>query len=166
MIKPDRVTAYVGLGSNLEQPQSQVLKALTELAHLPNISLTEKSSLYCSSPVGPSDQPDFINAVASLLTALSPEELLDELQSLEQMHGRKRQSMRWGPRTLDLDLLLFSDMTIDTARLQVPHPRIAERAFVLYPLAEIAPGDLMIPGVGLLNNLLESISETGIERIA
>ncbi|MCU7812320.1 MAG: 2-amino-4-hydroxy-6-hydroxymethyldihydropteridine diphosphokinase [Candidatus Thiodiazotropha sp. (ex Notomyrtea botanica)] len=166
MIKPDGVTAYVGLGSNLEQPQSQVLEALTELAHLPNTALTEKSSLYCSSPVGPSDQPDFINAVASLLTALSPEELLDELQSLEQMHGRKRQGMRWGPRTLDLDLLLFSDMTIDTARLQVPHPRIAERAFVLYPLAEIAPGDLMIPGVGLLNNLLEGISETGIERIA
>ncbi|MCU7853056.1 MAG: 2-amino-4-hydroxy-6-hydroxymethyldihydropteridine diphosphokinase [Candidatus Thiodiazotropha sp. (ex Monitilora ramsayi)] len=166
MIKSNRVTAYVGLGSNLEQPQSQVLKALTELAHLPNTSLTTKSSLYRTSPVGPSDQPDFINAVASLLTALSPEELLDELQSLEQRHGRTRQGMRWGPRTLDLDLLLFSDMTIDTARLQVPHPRIAERAFVLYPLAEIAPGNLMIPGVGLLNNLFESISETGIERIA
>ncbi|MCU7809291.1 MAG: 2-amino-4-hydroxy-6-hydroxymethyldihydropteridine diphosphokinase, partial [Candidatus Thiodiazotropha sp. (ex Semelilucina semeliformis)] len=140
MIKPDRVTAYVGLGSNLEQPQSQVLKALTELSHLPNTALSKKSSLYRTSPVGPSDQPDFINAVASLLTALSPEELLDELQSLEQRHGRKRQGMRWGPRTLDLDLLLFSDMTIETARLQVPHCRIAGRAFVLYPLAEIAPG--------------------------
>lgn len=161
-----RATAYVGLGSNLEQPLTQVADALAELALLPASTMIARSSLYRTPPLGPSDQPDYINAVACLSTGLLPEQLLDELQALEQEHGRVRSGVHWGPRTLDLDLLLYDQATIATPRLFVPHPHIAERAFVLYPLAEIAPGELQIPGHGTLDSLLQNVAEEGIERIA
>ncbi|MDQ7729174.1 2-amino-4-hydroxy-6-hydroxymethyldihydropteridine diphosphokinase [Halomonas sp. SpR8] len=129
---------YIGLGSNLAYPIEQVRQALDELATLPLSRLVAASSLYASRPVGPQDQPDFINAVAALETRLSPLALLDQLQALEQQHRRRRQH-HWGPRTLDLDLLLYANDHIDTPRLRVPHPHMTTRAFVLAPLAEIAP---------------------------
>lgn len=166
MSSPQQIAAYVGLGSNLAQPISQVEQALQALASLPGTTLIAHSSLYRTRPVGPQDQPDFVNAVAGLSTALLPEELLDELQHLEQQQGRVRSGERWGPRSLDLDLLLYGGQVIASERLQVPHPRMTERAFVLYPLAEIAPIDLEIPGKGQLRELLETLSEDGIERLA
>ena len=129
--------AYIGLGSNLESPIEQVRTAVDELATLPLTRLVAASSLYASRPVGPQNQPDFINAVAALETRLSPLALLDQLQALEQRHRRRRQR-HWGPRTLDLDLLLYAHDDIQTPRLNVPHPQMTARAFVLAPLAEIA----------------------------
>ncbi len=143
---------YIGLGSNLDQPVQQLQRALEELTQLPATTLISHSSLYCSAPVGPQDQPDFINAVAALSTHLSAHELLDALQGLEQAHSRVR-VRHWGPRTLDLDLLLYGTETINTERLKVPHPFMTERNFVLYPLAEIAPM-CEIPGAGTLASLL------------
>lgn len=165
MSEADRVTAYVALGSNLDHPRKQVADALKELEELPRSRLVAQSSLYRSQPLGPADQPDYINAVAALSTSLAPEALLDGLQSLENRHGRLRTGERWGPRTLDLDLLLYADHRIDTPRLQVPHPHMSARPFVLVPLAEIAPADLSIPGVGPLDLLLSRLSEETVERL-
>lgn len=136
-------TAYVGLGSNLEDPAKQVETALQELDRLPRTRLVRRSTLHRTAPVGYRDQPDFINAVAELETDLPAERLLDELQALEARHGRVR-SFPNAPRTLDLDLLLFGDLVVQTERLILPHPRMRERAFVLEPLREIAP-DLDLP---------------------
>ncbi len=144
--------AYIGLGSNLADPQAQLQRAITELAQLPQSQLLAQSSLYRSAPMGPQDQPDYLNAVVALETALPPLALLAELQTVEAAHQRVR-GERWGPRTLDLDLLLYADRTIDLPALTVPHPGLYERNFVLYPLAEIAPG-LEIPGLGVLGELL------------
>ncbi len=166
MSESSPVLAYVALGSNLEQPRVQVSEALKELALLPETRVTARSSLYRTRPLGPAGQPDYINAVAALSTRLAAESLLDALQGLEQRHGRLRTGERWGPRTLDLDLLLYADRRISTARLQVPHPRMGERAFVLVPLAEIAPQDLLIPDQGLLRDLLAHVSEADVERLA
>ncbi|GKW49366.1 2-amino-4-hydroxy-6-hydroxymethyldihydropteridine diphosphokinase [Halomonas sp. NCCP-2165] len=130
--------AYIGLGSNQEHPREQVTQAIDALDHLPLTRLTGASRLYASAPVGPQDQPDFVNAVAELATRLSPLALLDQLQALEQRHGRRR-LRHWGPRTLDLDLLLYDDVVIDSPRLRVPHPEMANRGFVLVPLAELTP---------------------------
>ncbi|MDP3537030.1 MAG: 2-amino-4-hydroxy-6-hydroxymethyldihydropteridine diphosphokinase [Halomonas sp.] len=129
--------AYIGLGSNLENPVAQVRQALDELGGLPLSSLVAQSSLYATPPLGPQDQPDFINAVAVIKTALSPLAMLDQLQALEQRHRRQR-LRHWGPRTLDLDLLLYGQQTIERPRLRVPHPHMHERAFVLVPLAEVS----------------------------
>ena len=130
--------AYVGVGSNLEDPRTQVMTALDELDRLPDTRLVKKSSLYRSAPLGHAEQPDFVNAVAQIETRLPADRLLAELQALEARHGRAR-SFANAPRTLDLDLLLFGNARIDTAVLQVPHPRMHERAFVLKPLLEISP---------------------------
>ena len=130
--------AYVGLGSNLQDPVRQVETAFEELDRLPRTRVVKRSSLYRTAPVGYADQPQFVNAVAQLDTGLPAEALLDELQGLEARHGRKR-SFPNAPRTLDLDLLLFGDLVLQTERLTVPHPRMRERAFVLEPLREIAP---------------------------
>ncbi|MCO7247923.1 2-amino-4-hydroxy-6-hydroxymethyldihydropteridine diphosphokinase [Halomonas sp. Mc5H-6] len=130
--------AYIGLGSNLDNPMAQVRQALDELARLPLSDVVGASSLYATPPLGPQDQPDFINAVAALETRLSPLALLDQLQALEQRHRRQRQR-RWGPRTLDLDLLLYGQETIRLPRLRVPHLHMHTRAFVLVPLYELAP---------------------------
>lgn len=130
--------AYVGIGSNLDDPRQQVLGAFEELDQLPLTRVARKSSLYRSAPVGYADQPDFINAVAALETGLPASELFAELKALEDRHGRKR-SFANAPRTLDLDLLLYGEQEIASSDLVVPHPRMHERAFVLRPLLEIAP---------------------------
>ena len=148
--------AYVGIGSNLDDPQGQVTRAFDELASLPRTRLAARSSLYRSAPLGHADQPDFINAVAALDTQLNPQELLSALQAIEQRHGRRR-SFANAPRTLDLDLLLFASEEIDTDRLRIPHPRMRERAFVLKPLLEIAPH---------LPFALDACRDQRVERIA
>ena len=130
--------AYVGIGSNLDQPRAQVTSAFDELDRLPHTRVVRKSSLYRSAPVGYAAQPDFVNAVAQLETGLPAERLLAELQHIEARHGRSR-SFANAPRTLDLDLLLFGEATLQSPGLTVPHPRMHERAFVLEPLLEIAP---------------------------
>lgn len=155
------VTVYIGIGANLDGPVQQVSRALNELAALPRTRLVKKSSLYRTPPMGPPDQPDYINAVAELDTWLTPLALLDELQRIEQLHRRVRGAQRWGPRTLDLDLLLYGAQKIEQPRLRVPHPGLAERAFVLLPLVEIAPA-LAVPGLGALADLKASISSDGI----
>ncbi|MDO6594993.1 2-amino-4-hydroxy-6-hydroxymethyldihydropteridine diphosphokinase [Neptuniibacter sp. 1_MG-2023] len=139
---------FIGLGSNLDDPIQQVSSALNELALLDKCELINASSLYASAPVGPQDQPDFINAVAEIETELSPEALLDQLQLLEQKHQRIRER-HWGPRTLDLDILLYGHQIIETERLSIPHPYMYERSFVLYPLAEINPHLSMPKGLPL-----------------
>lgn len=154
--------AYIGLGSNLASPLEQVRQALVELTMLPLSRLVAASSLYVSRPVGPQDQPDFINAVAALETRLSPLALLDQLQALEQQHRRQRQR-HWGPRTLDLDLLLYGDSHISTPRLSVPHPQMTTRAFVLAPLAEIAPSLNLHQQP--ITTWLASIESPGLERL-
>lgn len=160
------VTAYVALGSNLDGPQGHVIRALAELRQLPVSACTAQSSLYCSPPMGPQDQPDYINAVMRLRTELSAVSLLDAMQSIERSHGRHRQSeRRWGARTLDLDLLLYGEQLIRTQRLQVPHPGMAERDFVLRPLYEIEP-DLQVPGLGAVRALLQRCPGGGLRRIA
>ncbi len=158
------VTVFVGLGSNLDNPRNQVMTALTELAALERTRMIAASSQYRSVPMGPADQPDYINAVAMLETRLEAEALLDGLQAIETGHRRVRGSERWGPRTLDLDLLLYGDERIDTPRLRVPHAGLAERNFVLYPLADIAP-DLDIPGLGPLRELIARCPQSGLERL-
>ncbi len=157
------VTAYVGLGSNLGNPQQQVSLALTELDALEGCSLCRASSLYASAPMGPADQPDYVNAVAEIRTVLEAGLLLDQLQALEARHQRET-TRRWGPRTLDLDLLLYGDNVIETSRLSVPHPGIAGRHFVLYPLAEL-DSSLVIPGAGMVESLLAECPQNGLVKI-
>jgi 2-amino-4-hydroxy-6-hydroxymethyldihydropteridine diphosphokinase len=130
--------AYVGIGSNLDGPRSQVLAAFEELGQLPHTHVVKRSSLYRSAPVGYAAQPDFVNAVARLETGLAAERLLAELQAIEARHGRRR-GFRDAPRTLDLDILLYGELALRTPELEIPHPRMHERAFVLEPLLEIAP---------------------------
>ncbi|MBB3185529.1 2-amino-4-hydroxy-6-hydroxymethyldihydropteridine diphosphokinase [Halomonas fontilapidosi] len=137
-MSPQRHQAWIGLGSNLDGPREHVERAVDELDRLPLTRRVAASRLYASAPVGPADQPDYINAVALLETWLSPLALLDQLQALEQRHGRLR-GRRWGPRTLDLDLLLFDDQRVKQPRLTLPHPEMVRRAFVLVPLAELSP---------------------------
>jgi 2-amino-4-hydroxy-6-hydroxymethyldihydropteridine diphosphokinase len=149
--------AYVGIGSNLDDPRAQVLTAFTELDTLPHTRVVKKSSLYRTAPMGHRDQPDFINAVAQLETGLPAVRLLAELQAVEARHGRQR-SFPNAPRTLDLDILLFGTATMRSAALTVPHPRMHERAFVLKPLLEIAPE---LP----LRKQLVSCKDQKVERI-
>jgi 2-amino-4-hydroxy-6-hydroxymethyldihydropteridine diphosphokinase len=165
MSKLDSVVAYIGLGSNLENPTHQVETALQTLALLKQSVLLAHSSLYRTRPIGPQNQPDFINAVAALSTTLDAEELLTQLQSIEQAHRRIRGGERWGPRTLDLDLLLYGEMCIDMPHLRVPHPEMANRAFVLLPLSEIAPADIEIPQLGKVRDLLLKTIGEGVERL-
>jgi 2-amino-4-hydroxy-6-hydroxymethyldihydropteridine diphosphokinase len=138
---------YIGLGSNLDNPLNQVNTAIDSLRELQHSTLINVSSLYISEPMGPADQPDFINAVACLETSLEPNALLNALLAIEDAHGRQRNGERWGARILDLDILLYGDKTIKDDRLTVPHSGLHQRSFVLYPLQEINP-DLWIPGLG------------------
>ncbi|WP_260843118.1 2-amino-4-hydroxy-6-hydroxymethyldihydropteridine diphosphokinase [Sedimenticola selenatireducens] len=156
------MTAYIGLGSNLADPVSQVQLACSELKQLPESHVLACSSLYRSPPMGPADQPDYINAVAAIETTLTPHQLLAELQAIEQRHGRKRER-RWGARTLDLDLLIYAEMALSDERLTLPHPGLAERDFVLYPLQEIAPS-LVVPGLGALDLLVGNCPSKGLSR--
>ncbi|MEQ8204532.1 MAG: 2-amino-4-hydroxy-6-hydroxymethyldihydropteridine diphosphokinase [Woeseia sp.] len=164
--RPHWWPAYIGIGSNLDEPLQQVEQAISALADLEQSRLVLRSSLYRTSPVGPQDQPDFVNAVAAVLTHLAPLDLLAALQAIENAQGRTRSGERWGPRTLDLDLLVYGNVPVATPTLTVPHPRIAERNFVLLPLSEIAP-HLPIPGLPSIPQLVQqvSLSEQLIERI-
>lgn len=158
------VTAFIGLGSNLEDPPGQLRAALRELEGLPETRLTAHSPLYRSAPVGPPGQPDYINAVAALATRLTPQALLAGLQAIEGAHGRRREGVRWGPRTLDLDLLLYGDQVLSTPALTLPHPRLTERAFVLRPLADIAPG-LRLPDGSAVEAHLRRCPPGGLVRL-
>lgn len=137
------VTCYIGLGSNLEQPTQQLDRAAAALQNTEQTALLALSSYYTSAAIGPGSQPDYQNAVAKITTSLAPLALLDHLQAIENQQGRVR-SVRWGARTLDLDLLLYGQLELSSARLQLPHPRLGERLFVLQPLLEIAP-ELVLP---------------------
>ena len=156
-------TAYVALGANIGDPAATVLAAFAALADLPQSRVLRTSSLYRTVPLGIRNQPDFINAAAALETALGAEALLDALLAIETRFGRHRRG-RNGPRTLDLDLLLHNDSQIDQPRLTVPHPRLHLRAFVLCPLAEIAP-DLTIPGRGSVAAWLPAVANQGVVRL-
>ncbi len=157
--------AYIGLGSNLQGPSGQLESAIESLAGIDRTRLIERSALYRSAPFGGIEQPDYVNAAAALLTALDARQLLEQLQQIELRRGRQRDGMRWGPRIIDLDLLVFSSQCIDEPGLVVPHPGIAERNFVLLPLREIAPG-LVVPGLGPLSRLPVNMQEPKIERMA
>jgi 2-amino-4-hydroxy-6-hydroxymethyldihydropteridine diphosphokinase len=147
---------YIGLGSNLADPPVQIQAALRALAKLPETRLVARSRLYRSAPWGRADQPEFVNAAARIETGLGPRELLDALLALERAAGRERDGTRWGPRVLDMDILVFGAIELDEPGLRLPHPHLHERAFALAPLAEIAP-DLEIPGRGRVADLLARI---------
>ena len=155
--------AYIGLGGNLGDVPACLERALKSLDGLPCCRLVGRSPFYRNAPLGRSDQPDYVNAVAALETDLKPHALLAELQRIESLEGRVREE-RWGPRTLDLDLLLYGDRRIDDSDLTVPHPGMPERAFVLYPLRDIDPG-LVIPGLGELQPLIERCPPWRMERL-
>ena len=158
-----RMPAVIGLGANLDDPALQLELAFAELARLPGTKLVARSALYASAPVGYVDQPDFVNAVARLDTTLSPRALLEALFDIEHRHGRER-SFRNAPRTLDLDLLLYGAARFHEDGLTLPHPRMHERAFVLLPLAEIAP-DLAIPGVGPVGACLAACADQPVRAL-
>jgi 2-amino-4-hydroxy-6-hydroxymethyldihydropteridine diphosphokinase len=160
-----RVEAWIGLGSNENDPELQVQRALLALAGLPETQLRCQSALYRTSPMGPADQPDYINAVASVATGLGPEERLVRLQALEVAAGRERcREVKWGPRPLDLDLLTYGAERISQPGLTVPHPGIAERNFVLLPLLSVAPG-LEIPGRGSVRKLAAGVAHEGVVKL-
>ncbi len=156
--------AYIGLGSNLQDPRAQVEGGLAALAQLPESHCVACSALYGSRPLGPLPQPDYVNAVAALETRLAPHALLDCLQALEERQGRVRDGVRWGPRVLDLDLLLYDELILDDPRLILPHPGLSQRDFVLYPLYEIAP-QLNIPRLGSLEQLVGRCRDRGLSRM-
>ncbi len=161
--REDQTTAFVGLGSNLEEPVWQIERAIELLEAIPGTELVSRSSLYRSAPLGTIAQPDFVNAVAKIVTLLDAYSLLQSLQEIEHSQGRVR-GERWGPRVLDLDLLVYEGARIDEPALTVPHPGIAARNFVLLPLQEIAP-DLVIPGLGCVSDIAVNHSEPRISRI-
>lgn len=158
------VRAYIGLGGNLGDAVATITQALAALRAASWGQWVGASSLYRSRPLGGLDQPDYINAVAALDTTLSAPALLAQLQRLEQQAGRRRSSERWCARTLDLDLLLYGEAIIDHPALTVPHPGLAVRAFVLYPLAQIAP-EQRVPGQGRVSDLLATCPQAGLERL-
>lgn len=158
------IAAYIALGANLGDPAAQVEAACGELARLPDTRLAARSALYLSKPAGYIDQPDFINAVAQVLTRLSPRALMAALLDIEARHGRDR-AFKNAPRTLDLDLLLYDGLVMHEPGLTLPHPRMAERPFVIAPLAEIAP-DVLVPGCGRAADCLAVLPTEGVERLA
>ncbi|MCU0761290.1 MAG: 2-amino-4-hydroxy-6-hydroxymethyldihydropteridine diphosphokinase [Steroidobacteraceae bacterium] len=156
--------AYVGIGSNLGDPRGRVLRAFEALADLPDTRLLARSPLYVTPAFGPVSQPDFVNAVAGLLTRQALEPFFGALRALETDLGRTPPRERWGPREIDLDLLVFGAARHEDARLTVPHPGIAERDFVLHPLCDVAP-DLEVPGVGRVWELARSVVDRGVRRL-
>lgn len=154
-------TAYVALGSNLDDPPSQLAEACRALQRLQDCRLDAASSVYRSSPVGPQDQPDYLNAVLRLRTSLQPSELLHAMQRIERQQGRSRKE-RWGPRPLDLDLLLYDDIQMVTDSLTLPHPRMHERDFVLRPLREVCSTNLVLPNGGDLDTLLRACPDNNL----
>jgi len=157
------VRVFVGLGSNLEDPARQVALALAELDRIEHTHVLRSSRLYRTPPWGDTAQPAFVNAVAELQTQLPAERLFAHLQRLEAAAGRRRER-RWGPRVLDLDLLLYGDRVLDEPAMRIPHPHLHERAFVLVPLAELAPA-LEVPGHGRVDALLAAVDAGGIEAV-
>jgi 2-amino-4-hydroxy-6-hydroxymethyldihydropteridine diphosphokinase len=157
--------AYVALGSNLSEPARQVERAIDALAGMAATRLVSRSSLWKSRPLGPADQADYINAVAGLLTTATPQVFLAALQELERRLGRTQPVVRWGPRVIDLDLLLYGDRRSDEPDLTLPHAGLHQRNFVLYPLAEIA-AELWVPGRGRVRTLKHRVAGDGLERLA
>ncbi len=157
-------TVYIAIGSNLNDPVSQAHNAIEALKHLPHSRLLNASSLYSSRPMGPKEQPDYVNAVVAIKTQLTAIELLNATQHIEHEHGRIRKQERWGARTLDLDILLYGDEIIESERLTVPHYGMKSREFVLYPLAEIAP-NLVFPDGTALAHLLNKVDKNGLTPI-
>lgn len=155
------ITAYIAIGSNLSDPVAQTKQAIEALKSAPKSRFIATSSLYSSTPMGPQNQPDYINAVVAIETDLTPLELLDCTQAIEQKHGRVRKEERWGPRTLDLDIVLYGHEVMDSERLTIPHYGMKVREFVLYPLAEIAP-DLQLPDGTKLSDLLPTVPRNGL----
>jgi 2-amino-4-hydroxy-6-hydroxymethyldihydropteridine diphosphokinase len=158
------VTAFIALGSNLDDPPAQIRRALLTLAALPETRLVRRSSLYGNPPVGHLDQPDFVNAVAQIETRLGPRELLAQLLDIERACGRVRDYPN-APRTLDLDVLLYGELALEKPGLTLPHPRMLQRAFVLVPLAEIAP-DAVVPGKGRVADLVRKVDASGMVKLA
>lgn len=159
------VEAYIGLGSNLGDSIATLKSACQAIAQPDSIHLLALSPFYRSKPVGPQDQPDFINAVLRIGTTLSAEHLLNHLQDIENRHGRER-TLHWGPRTLDLDILLYADSQLHSQRLIIPHPELHRRNFVLYPLLQVAPSSLWIPGLDMsLAALVAACPDQGLEQI-
>jgi 2-amino-4-hydroxy-6-hydroxymethyldihydropteridine diphosphokinase len=161
------ITAYIALGSNLQNPEHQLRSALAALTALPDSRLQQVSSVYRSAAVGPGPQPDYLNAVARLLTALPPETLLDALQQQEQAQGRTR-NVRWEARTLDLDILLYGNAVIETERLTIPHRALCQRNFVLYPLLQVCPANFVLPDGTDLDTLVRDcpvgdLKKTGLQ---
>ena len=154
-------SAYIALGSNLNNPLQQVLAAIEAIKAIPESRVVAVSSFYRTKPLGPQDQADFLNAAVLLQTALQPEILLDKTQQIELEHGRVRKAERWGPRTLDLDIMLFGDQVINTPRLTLPHYALKEREFMLYPLFEIAP-NLIFPDGELLSDRIALVPRNGL----
>lgn len=156
--------SYIGLGSNLDEPARQLRTAAEEIGALDGVKATALSPLYGSQPVGPQDQPDYVNAVLRIETCLPAMALLRKLQQIEDRHGRVR-NIRWGARTLDLDILLYGNHVITEPDLIVPHVELSRRAFVLYPLADVAPTDFYIPDQGTLSSLLSACSSDGLWKL-
>lgn len=157
------IAAYIGLGANIENPVVQLMQATQLLAAIPQTSVTHHSAIYRSPPLGPQDQPDFYNACVKLLTGLSSNQLLAALQSIEQAMGRVKHR-RWGERCIDLDLLIFGTEQRNTSTLQLPHPGIAERDFVLKPLRELVDGSFVVPGSTDIDTLTARCGSTGAQR--
>ncbi|WP_333002536.1 2-amino-4-hydroxy-6-hydroxymethyldihydropteridine diphosphokinase [Vibrio coralliilyticus] len=155
------ITVFIAVGSNLADPVTQANDAIEALKQLPKSQFKQSSNLYSSTPMGPQDQPNYINAVVEITTELTPLELLDCTQAIEQEQGRVRKDERWGPRTLDLDIVLYGNEVMDSERLTVPHYGMKEREFVLYPLAEIAP-NLTLPCGTRLEDLLKVVEQNGL----
>ncbi len=162
--KSRRARVYVGLGSNLDNPMAQLRTAKSALSMLPRTRLERCSSFYRTAPVGYTEQSDFLNAVCCLSTELDAATLVEHLLAIEVQHGRVERKQKWGPRILDLDLLLYDQSVMSTPGLTVPHPRLHERAFVLYPLSEL-DRDLIVPGRGKVTEFLASCREQRIEKI-
>ncbi len=152
---------YIGIGANLGDAKTTVKQAIQQLGLIPQTKLVKASSLYISKPMGPADQNDYVNAVAAIYTTLAPLDLLDATQAIELNYGRERKDERWGPRTLDLDILLFDNEQINQPRLVVPHYGMTEREFVLYPLYELTP-QLCLPDGTTLASLIENIPLNGM----
>jgi 2-amino-4-hydroxy-6-hydroxymethyldihydropteridine diphosphokinase len=156
--------AYIGVGSNIDGPRTQVNKAIDALRALPQTRVVLVSRLYGTKPFGPVPQPDFVNAAVGMLTQLDPPALLKALKTIEQKFGRPAKHEKWGPRVLDLDLLVYGGVNQNDATLTVPHPGIVERNFVLYPLADIAP-ELDVPGLGRVAGLKARVSASGVQLL-
>lgn len=163
--RPVWTPAYIGIGSNLDDPQRQVIRALGHLGELPQTRLVGRSRLYDTAPVGFSEQPPFVNAVAAVVTRLPVLDLFASLRALERQLGKVAPEVRFGPRVIDLDLLIYGAAELDTAELVVPHPRLHERAFVLYPLADIAP-ELWLAGRGRVAALAAAADGNGVSPVA